>query len=141
MKYLTTIFLAFTLSLSANAQVGKWTLKKYATEPDITESMSNFKKEAAKIYLKNKTKGSYYDIHKDGTFEANGIYKDQIVNQKGTWALSKDKKIMTLKFTYNGRKVIDQIEVRSIKSNELVVAKNSREYGYDLTLVLYLKKS
>ena len=141
MKYLITLFLLSLLTVTTQAQVGKWTLKKYTTEPDLTESMSSFEKEAAKVYLKNKTKGSYYDVHKDGTFEAKGIYKDQMVNQKGTWALSKDKKQMTLKFKYNGRDVVDVIEVKSITSNEFVVAKNSKEYGYDILLILYLKKS
>jgi len=141
MKYLFVPFLVFFLSLSSHAQIGKWTLKKYATEPDLTESMSSFEKEAAKVYLKNKTKGSYYDVHKDGTFEAKGIYKDQMIDQKGTWLLSDDKKKMTLKFKYNGRDVVDVIEVRSITNNEFVVAKNSKEYGYDVNLILYLKKS
>ena len=140
MKYLIVPFLVFFLSLSSQAQVGKWTLKKYATEPDITESMSAFEKEAAKIYLKNKTKGSYYDVHKDGTFEAQGIYKNQMVNQKGTWTLSEDKKSMTLKFKYNGRDVTDVIDVRSVTSKEFVVAKRSKEYGYDVIIILYLKK-
>ena len=92
MKYLLAPFIIILVSISTQAQIGKWTLKKYTTEPDLTESMSSFEKEAAKIYLKNKTKGSYYDVHKDGTFEAKGIYKDQMVDQKGTWELSDDKK-------------------------------------------------
>ncbi len=141
MKYIIPTVLLFVISFCSQAQVGKWTLKKYATEPDLTESLSDFEKEAAKIYLKNKTKGSYYDVHKDGTFDAKGIYKDQMVNQKGTWVLSDDRKQMTLKFKYNGRDVVDVIEVRSISSNEFVVAKNSKEYGYDILLILYLKKS
>ena len=141
MKFIIVPVLAFLFSLSSHAQVGKWVLKKYATEPDITESLSAFEKEAAKVYLKNKTKGSYYDVHKDGTFEAKGIYKDQMVDQKGTWTLSKDKKSMILKFKYNGRDVVDQIEVRSMTSKEFVVAKNSKEYGYDVLVILYLKKA
>lgn len=140
MKTIITSLLIVACGLTTQAQVGKWKLKNYATEPDITETMSAFEKEAAKIYLKNKTKGSYYHVHSDGTFEARGIYKNEMVDQKGTWKLSSDKKIMTLNFTYNGRKVTDQIEVRSIKTNEFVVAKNSKEYGYDITFILYMKK-
>jgi hypothetical protein len=141
MKYVIVPLLTLFFSISSHAQVGKWILKKYATEPDITESLSAFEKEAAKIYLKNKTKGSYYDVHKDGTFEAKGIYKEQMVDQKGTWSLSKDKKTMTLTFKYNGRDVVDQIEIRSISNKEFVVAKNSKEYGYDVIVILYLKKA
>ena len=131
---------ALLLAFYSNAQVGKWVLKNYNTEPDLLENLSAFEKEAARVYLKNKTKGSYYDMHKDGTFIAQGIYKNQSVTQEGTWKISTDKKWITLNFKYNGRPVEDKIEIRSLSSKELVVAKDSQEYGYDVTFILILKK-
>lgn len=140
MKKIVSLLFSLFLLFSALAQEGKWVLKKYSTEPDLTQYISAFEKELVKMYLKNKTKGSYYNVKKDGTFTALGIYQGQTIEQSGTWKLSSDKKFMILHFIYQGQKVSDKIEIRSLNKKQMVVAKNSKEYGYDITFILTLKK-